>query len=89
MPNGRTREDIVRSLTNQPPINDIVIEVFEAVRHHAKRYGTDIIELVPEGREKSLALTKLEESVMWAIKGIALNQSAVDTMDWDIGKSNG
>lgn len=26
---------------------------------------------VPEGRERSLALTKIEEAVMWAIKGIS------------------
>lgn len=30
----------------------------------------DVIEQMPEGREKSLAMTKLEESVMWAVKGI-------------------
>lgn len=28
------------------------------------------IEQVPSGREKSLALTKLEEAVMWAVKGV-------------------
>ena len=29
-----------------------------------------LFENVPNGREKSLALTKLEESVMWAVKGL-------------------
>jgi hypothetical protein len=28
------------------------------------------LQKVPLGREKSLALTKLEECVMWAVKGI-------------------
>ena len=28
------------------------------------------LEMVPDGREKSTAMTKLEEAVMWAVKGI-------------------
>lgn len=28
------------------------------------------VEKAPDGRSKSLAITKLEESVMWAVKGI-------------------
>lgn len=28
------------------------------------------IEPAPDGREKSIALTKLEEAVMWAVKGV-------------------
>lgn len=30
----------------------------------------DHIEAMKDGREKSIAKTKLEESVMWAVKGI-------------------
>lgn len=30
----------------------------------------DVFEQMTESREKSLAMTKLEESVMWAVKGI-------------------
>lgn len=29
-----------------------------------------LIETLPDSREKSLAMTKLEESIMWAIKGL-------------------
>lgn len=29
-----------------------------------------LIENVPKGREKSIAMTKLEESVMWSIKAL-------------------
>jgi hypothetical protein len=36
-----------------------------------------ILDLVPTGREQSLAITKVEEAVMWAIKGIVLHQSEV------------
>lgn len=32
-----------------------------------------LCELVPDGRELSLALTKLEEAMMWANAGIARN----------------
>lgn len=28
------------------------------------------IESIPDGREKSLAKTKLEEAIMWAVKGV-------------------
>jgi hypothetical protein len=49
----------------------------EAIREPAKELATAINSLVPEGREKSTAISKLEEVVMWAIKGIALNQEQI------------
>lgn len=33
--------------------------------------GHKLLELVPDGRERSLALTKLEEVMFWADAGIA------------------
>ena len=30
----------------------------------------DTIERLPDTRERSLAITKLEEAVMWAVKGL-------------------
>lgn len=46
-------------------------EIYQDIRTLAKELALDINEVVPEGREKSLALTKLEEAVFWANAGIA------------------
>ena len=46
---------------------------YETIRSNAKELATLISDLVPDSREKSLALTKLEEAVMWANAGIARN----------------
>ena len=47
---------------------------YEMIREVAKSLAYFINDNVPESREKSLALTKLEESVMWANAGIARNE---------------
>jgi hypothetical protein len=39
----------------------------------ARKFASLIVERVPGGREQALALTKLEEVVMWANAGIARN----------------
>lgn len=44
---------------------------YHAIRETAKQLAYLITESVPAGREKSLALTKLEEVSMWANAGIA------------------
>lgn len=46
-------------------------EKYEALRAKAKELAYLIEELVPSGREKSLAMTNLEQSVFWANAGIA------------------
>ncbi len=45
--------------------------IYQDIRDTAKAFAYKIDEFVPSGREKSLALTKLEEAVMWANAGIA------------------
>lgn len=46
-------------------------EKYTAIRAKAKELAEMIVELVPESREQSLALTNLEQAVMWANAGIA------------------
>jgi len=74
---GALIDRINRSLTNHPPESDAVVRRFEQVRQAAKHLGIAIAEATPPGREQSLAVTHLEETVMWAVKAIALNQGAV------------
>ncbi len=44
---------------------------YEAIRGKAKELAYMIEELCPNSREKSLAMTKLEEASMWANASIA------------------
>jgi hypothetical protein len=48
-------------------------EKYEAIRKKAKELAYMLKGMVPDSREKSLAMTKLEEAVMWANAGIARN----------------
>ena len=48
-------------------------EKYQAIRDKAKELAYLIKELVPDSREQSLAITKLEECSMWANAGIARN----------------
>lgn len=48
-------------------------EKYAAIREKAKELAHLINMTVPESREQSLAMTKLEECTMWANAGIARN----------------
>lgn len=49
-------------------------ERYQALRRAARSMAAVINDLAPESREKSLAVTKLEEVVMWANASIARNE---------------
>jgi hypothetical protein len=49
-------------------------ERYERIRMRAGFVAQTINELCPDSREKSLAMTKLEEAVMWANASIARNE---------------
>jgi len=49
------------------------IQKYNEIRELAKAYAELIDSLCPNSREKSLAITSLEESVMWANASIARN----------------
>ena len=48
-------------------------EIYTALRDKAKEYALMIDEHCPNSREKALAITKLEEAIMWANAAIARN----------------
>lgn len=48
-------------------------EVYVEIRQKAKEFACTVLALCPDSREQSLALTKIEEAVMWANAGVARN----------------
>lgn len=49
-------------------------EKYISIRSHARDLAVHIHRDCPDSREKSLALTKLEETVMWANAAIARHE---------------
>ena len=67
-------DQLEHNLTNHPPVDDSIVKRFEVIRDEAKVLGRQILNSCPESRERSLALTNLEQTVMWAVASIARNQ---------------
>lgn len=51
-------------------------ERYEYLRQKAKELALVFLSLTPKSREQSLAITALQESVMWANAAIAINESS-------------
>lgn len=66
-----------RSLTNQAPNDDQLNRILE-LRGFAKSFGRVLINNCPDSRERSLALTHLEDTAMWAVKSIVLEDASKD-----------
>jgi len=64
-------DEIERRFNYHPPRNAETIRAHEDVCDMAKNYAYVIDLCCPDGREKSLALTHLEEVVMWTNAAIA------------------
>jgi len=65
--------DLDKRFTYHKPKNDQPAR-YESLRHNARSLAAYICKSCPESRERSLALTKLEECVMWANASIARNE---------------
>jgi hypothetical protein len=68
-----TRERIERDFKYHPP-KDGQPQKYEAIRNLAKGLAIALDDLCPESREKALAITNLEQAVMWANASIARNE---------------
>ncbi len=65
-----TPEELKKRFTYHKPEPGMEF-TYERLRDLAHEFAQAIVQVVPESREQSLALTKLEETVMWANAGIA------------------
>jgi hypothetical protein len=65
--------DIANRFTYHTPKTDQTTR-YEMIRQHAHALATLINNHAPDSREKSLAITHLEDAVMWANASIARNE---------------
>lgn len=73
---ARLRARLTASFTYHAPTDSQRIR-YQALRDRAFGLAVDLVNLTPPGREQSLALTKLEEVIMWANKAIACGEADV------------
>lgn len=66
-------EDIRRRFGYHPPVANGKVESHEAVREVMGDMGVYLLKTLPQSREASLAITKLEEAMFWANAAIARN----------------
>ena len=69
-------DELVNRFKYHPPKTDDVVAAHTAVRTQCMELALYLNGLLPEGREKALAMTHLEEVMMCANAAIARNQSA-------------
>jgi hypothetical protein len=68
-------EDLKNRFTYHPPVGNQQ-QKYENIRKNALAFAELLNEMCPDSREKSLAITHLEDAVMWANAAIARNEKA-------------
>lgn len=69
-----TNDQIENIFTYHKPINDQAFR-YEHLREKARILAQDINLMCPDSREKSLAITNLQQAIMWANASIAINET--------------
>ena len=72
-----TDEQLRNIFSYHSPISDQP-KRYESIRAEALAFARVINALCPESREKSLAITNLQQTVMWANASIAVNENERD-----------
>lgn len=65
--------DLDNLFTYHPPTGPEQIATFQKIRDTGKVLAVVVVDKCPPSRERSLAITKIQEAVMWANASIAVN----------------
>jgi hypothetical protein len=68
-----TREEIVELFTHHPPLADQV-DRYRNIRLYGQELALLIDKSCSDSREKSLAITSVQQAVMWANAAIAIHE---------------
>ena len=71
---AESTNDIENRFTYHPPKGERIVREHELTRNQVKTLAHSWDGNLPNGREKALAITKLEEALFWANAAIARNQ---------------
>jgi hypothetical protein len=71
---GPDDDEIDNWFTYHPPSNPREIVAYEEIRAGGRLLARQIVELAPPSRERSTALAKVREAVMWANAAVACNR---------------
>lgn len=71
-----TEGDIAKRFKHHPPKDAAVGQLHGEVRDAIGAVARDLVDNIPPCRELALAVTKLEEAMMWANAAIAREMSA-------------
>jgi hypothetical protein len=66
--------ELEHRFTYHPPRSAAEVNNHETIREAARDFAAYIYARIPEGREKAIAITKVEEALYWANAGIARNK---------------
>lgn len=69
--------ELVNRFSYHAPSTDAVKRAHERVRLYIGQLAEELHHSLPDGREKAVAITKLEEAMYWANAAIARNQEGV------------
>lgn len=73
---------ITRSLDHHAPSDDAIASI-GILRDHAKTFAAVVIGATESRRESSLALTHLEDTLMWAVKAVILQDAEANDENGD------
>ena len=78
-PDPKTRYDVDgerlnTAFTYHKPTGADQVDRYAHLRDVARSFAKEVMHCAPPSREQSLALTKIEEAVMWANAAIARNE---------------
>lgn len=76
--------DLANRLAHHPPVSEAVAQLHAEVRLRVGELGHWLLDNVPDGRHRSLALTSVQEAMMWANAAIACDTQPEQPVEPDV-----